>query len=345
MPEQDIRLAVIGTRNIGKGHIQRCAQAPGISCVAIAEPQEDRRRAIAEEFGIPKAYADADACFADPEIDAVVLALPNHLHAPMSIAAMRAGKHVLVEKPMAATVAEAEAMKAVAEETGQVLMVGMNQRFSPSAAGLRRLYAGGELGAVQHVHAWWLQAEPGKGLWQRGDWFLSNAHSGGGPLIDLGVHKLDLALFILGYPEVTHVTATCHYGIGREAAQGRGKMYEIEDGADVFLKLSGGGSLFLQASYFAGLLHGGSQDVVIHGTKGGAQHSLDSWRPCAGEQQSIPQDGQAARSCVEHFSRVLHGHEALSSTPEQGLILQRIIAAAYESAATGTEIALAEVCA
>ena len=89
-----------------------------------------------------------------------------------------------------------------------------------------------------------------QGLWERGDWFLSKENSGGGPLIDLGVHKLDLLLYALDFPEITHVGAQCHYGIGSVIAGKRGKQYDIEDGAEVQLRLASGATIELGASYF-----------------------------------------------------------------------------------------------
>jgi predicted dehydrogenase len=138
-----------------------------------------------------------------------MIALPNHLHAPVAIQAMEAGKHVLVEKPIARNSAEALAMIEARDRTGKTLMVGMNQRFSPKRAALKQLIEEGELGDVYYAKAWWRRRRVGAGLWQRGNWFLTPELSGGDPLIDLGIHVLDLALHLMGFPEALSVDGSC----------------------------------------------------------------------------------------------------------------------------------------
>src|SRR5690606_32704925 len=128
---------------------------------------------------------------ADDEIDAVSVALPNAMHAPVAIAAMEAGKHVLCEKPMAMSVREAEEMAEVARRTGRTFMMHFNFRFTDEVRWLQRYIAGGNLGRIYYARTGWLRRRGIPGL---GGWFTTKALSGGGPLIDLGVHRLDLTL-------------------------------------------------------------------------------------------------------------------------------------------------------
>ncbi len=331
----DIHLAVIGTRNIGRSHIRRAQACPGVRVTAIVEPDAQRRQACAEEFSITTTHASSEACFADPAVDAVVLAVPNHLHAPLSIAAMAAGKHVLVEKPMATSVAEAEAMVAASRQHDRTLMIGMNQRFSPQVGGLKRLLSDGRLGQIQLARCWWNRNRPGAGLWQRGDWFLTKTAAGGGPLIDIGIHRLDQALWLLGFPQITQVTAHCSYGLGAQEAAARGKRYDVEDAAEVQLQLANGGCLQLSTSYFRNGPVAESQNLHLFGTAGGCDLGAGSWWQGDHETPtmlSLPVDDTWPSACVEHFARVLRGDEALCATPEQGLLTQRLIACAYDSA-------------
>ncbi len=331
----DLHLAVIGTRNIGRSHIRRALACPGVRVAAIVEPDPQRRQACAAEFAIPTAHAEAEACYADPGIDAVVLAVPNHLHAPLSIAAMAAGKHVLVEKPMASCVAEAEAMVAASQRHDRFLMIGMNQRFTPQAGGLKRLLEDGHLGRIQMARCWWNRNRPGDGLWQRGDWFLSTQTAGGGPLIDIGIHRLDQALWLLGFPEITQVTAQCSYGLGAQEAAARSRRYAVEDAAEVLLHLADGGCLHLSTSYFRNGPESDSQNLHLFGTAGGCDLGAGLWWQGGDDtpqMQPLPTDDSWPKSCIEHFARVLHGDQTLCATPEQGLLTQCLIACAYDSA-------------
>ena len=200
-----IKLGVVGLRNIGKGHVRRALKLDGVKFVAGADTDESRARDAKEEFGFDYATTDASKLFNDPNIDGVVLALPNHLHAPFSVQALDAGKHVLVEKPIAGKSADVASMIEARDRSGKILMVGMNQRFSPVQYGLRELLREKQIGDVYLSKTFWNRRYAGTGLFARGAWGFKKETSGGGPLLDLGIHKLDLLLFLLDFPEVESV--------------------------------------------------------------------------------------------------------------------------------------------
>src|SRR4051794_34774830 len=151
-------------------------------------------------LGVERHVATWEELFEDDSLDVVSVAVPTFLHAPIAIAALERGLHVLSEKPIARTVEEAEAMVAAARQAGRVLDVAFNHRQRGDIQTLRRVVEAGTLGRVYYAKAWWLRRT---GIPTLGSWFTSSAQAGGGPLLDIGIHVLDYALFLLGQPEVT----------------------------------------------------------------------------------------------------------------------------------------------
>ncbi len=337
-----IRIGVVGLRGIGMTHVRHSSNLPDVRVTAVADVDQARTAKAAADFSIPRQYADAAQLFGDPEVDAVVLAVPNHLHAPLAIAAMRAGKHVLVEKPIARTTAEAAEMIAERDRAGRVLMVGMNQRFEPLHQAAKAAIAAGRIGEVYYGKTCWSQRRPGKGLYERGGWFLTKEKSGGGPMIDLGIHRLDLALHLMGFPRLRSVHGTVFNRIGAGEMLAHNNRYEVEDGGVGILRFDGDKSLILEASYF--LNHPEDQlTTALYGEKGCALLNKASARVClnnAGKVEELPLEASpaAAQSCVEHFCRVLRGQESLGPTAEQGAEGLRVIEAIYACAASGKTV-------
>lgn len=341
-PLNTVRLGVVGVRNIGKNHIRHALDADGAKVVAVADSDPARVKEAAAEFSIPHTFSDAADLFNSDEVDAVILALPNHLHAPLSIAALEAGKHVLVEKPISRTLDEADAMIAARDASGKVLMVGMNQRLTPYNSALKKAIASGVLGQPTSASTGWLTTRMNIKFWQRGSWAMSMEASGGGPMLDLGIHKLDLALYFLGFPKVKRVTGNCFFGIGKREAAEMGVDYGIEDGAIALLQFENGSTLTLEASYFQNTPSTG-QWLRIHGDKGSlyapGDQPLNHYCP-DGTVTPLPfePDATSAGSCAGHFVRVLRGTEPLIPTAEQAREGLRIIRAIYTSAETGKPV-------
>lgn len=336
--ERNLRIGVVGLRNIGMGHVRRLMALPGVVVAALADTDAARREAAGAEVGGDAAlYDSAETLFAASDVDAVVLALPNHLHAPLTMAALRAGKHVLVEKPLAVSSAEGREMIRVRDETGCCLMVGMNQRFSGAAASARSAIAAGRIGLEQQGRTRWVRDRTP--LWgARGDWCLTRERSGGGPMIDLGVHKLDQVFFMLGgIPEVKEVTGVTTRGIGRREGAAVGSVYEVEDYAFGLVRCAGDVLITVEAGYFT-QWPGETQDTMILGTDGairlakGVAELLVRAEDGTLTATPLPPDDRASTSCVEHFCRVLRGQEELASPAEDGVAVLEIIEAIYRSA-------------
>src|SRR5690242_12029441 len=212
-----IKVGVIGC-GIGSFHLEGYAEEPRAKVIAIAG-LEDRCQELANKFGVDRVYRDYRELLADPDVQAVSIAVPNHLHREVTIAALRAGKDVLVEKPLAPTAAEGEEMVAMAEETGRILMIAFNRRGRHDAELVKNEVDAGRLGRIYHARAFWMRRSGIPGL---GSWFTTKTLAGGGPLIDLGVHVLDLALWIMGNPRPVAVSAATYAELG---PRGKGQYF------------------------------------------------------------------------------------------------------------------------
>jgi predicted dehydrogenase len=228
------------------------------------------------------------------------------------------------------------------DRTGKTLMVGMNQRFTPGHAALKQMIADRKLGEIYYAKTWWRRRRVGAGLWQRGDWFLTWEQSGGGPLIDLGVHMIDRTLDLIGFPRALNVSASCFYGIGSQVAAKLGKTYTLEDLAVGLVRFAGDMTLLLEAGFFNNEREQETKGVLLHGTLGGAQDTEAFLVDDRGELISlrVKDPRGAPRSSVEHFCNVLKGKEPLSPTAEEALQVQTIVEALYESAKLGRQVSI-----
>ncbi len=336
-----VRLGIVGLRNIGMGHVRTAAGLPNVEITALADTEEERLRTGLETAPDAETFTDAEALFDSDAVDGVVLAVPNFLHAPMSISAMKKGKHVLVEKPMAMNSQEADDMIAARDESGCILAIGMNQRFNELRAEAKAEIDKGTIGKIQYGRTRWNLNRPGAGLWGRGDWFLKGDSSGGAGLIDIGVHRLDLALYMMGFPEPESVLALNTYGIGKKMAAAHDMDFQLEDMTAAFIRFKNGSGLLLEASYFCNAKETW-QNTVLMGEEGSLYINGEVEMFIFPEEEplalELSPDENRSYSPVEHFCRVLREEEELIPTPEQGRTGLRIIEAAYESAKTGKQV-------
>ena len=191
-----IRVGVIGL-GIGRHHIRGYQSHPNAEVVAIADLDETRLAEVGDQYGVSKRYPSGEQMIATEGLDVVSIATPNKYHKSLTIAALEAGCHVLCEKPMAMNAAEARDMLVAATKAGKRLMIDFSYRFSEQSQVLKAQVDAGVLGEVYFARTLWHRR---RGLPRFGGWFGQKALSGGGPLIDLGVHRLDLALWLMGYP-------------------------------------------------------------------------------------------------------------------------------------------------
>ena len=280
---QPLRVGVVGLGWAGQQHMERYAARPDVQLVGIAGLEEDQRAELAQRYQVPLAVADWQELIDRGELDALSVAPPTFLHAPVAIAALQAGAPVLTEKPMARTSAEAEAMVTAAREAGRVLQVAFNYRYRGDISALGEQVEQGVLGRVYHARAWWLRRA---GIPTLGSWFTNREMAGGGPLIDLGVHVLDATLQLMGNPEVAAVSALTHAELGQRGLGGAtsqkqsvGSAYEVEDLAVVLLRMTNGSSLALESSWATHRPQGDELAITLYGTEAGADLKIVDYAP------------------------------------------------------------------
>ncbi len=347
-----VRMGFVGAGAIAEYAAQSLLKHEDAVLAAVAEPSEDRRDAFVEKLGVQRGYATAQELFADDGVDGVYIAVPNKFHAPLAIEALEAGKHVLLEKPMAMCWAEANDIVQAAEHTGKVFMVGMNQRFGEDAQKLRDLVQRNKLGEVYHAKAYWCRRE---GIPRLGTWFGHKAMSGGGALLDIGVHVLDLCLWAMGHPKPVAVSGAVytkfgHRGLGEGGwgkSDRKGLEFDVDDLASALIKFENGATLQLDASWAAHMAKGNRMGVELFGTEAGASISplMMFHQNPETEAYDVVEEVEAEemfphRDRMHHFVNVILERETLCVTPEQALMVQRIIDAIYDSAESGCEVRL-----
>ena len=252
-----LRVAILGSGFIAAYHARAVAELPGADVVAAANWRPESLAKLAEKFAIPRTTTDWRELVGDPGIDAVVVATPNSLHAGQAIAFLDAGQHVMVEKPMAMDVAEADAMVAAAERSSASLMVAHCWRFHPAVVALRKRIAAGELGEVVKTRGYGVHAK-----WGPAGWFVDPALAGGGALADMGVHAIDTVRFLLGDPLPTRVCAAVGTRYG---------SYDVDDDAILLIGWSQGTHSIVESGWWQPHKEGLEADTEVYGTGGYAR--------------------------------------------------------------------------
>ena len=355
---REVRVGIIGLGWAGETHLKAYQQVPGVRVLAVAGPEQDRGQMLTSTYQVPTHYTTYEELLANAEIDAVSVCVPNYLHAPIGLAALRAGKHVLSEKPLSLNGDEAKMLVDAAQAAGRTLAVAFNHRRRGDANVLKQHIDDGGLGRIYYAKAYWMRRSGIPGL---GSWFTSKQQAGGGPLIDLGVHVLDLAMWLLGEPEVRSVSAAAYAELGPRGRGGRvggstkfgeGSIapYEVEDLATAFIRLEGGVTLLLETSWATYSSAGDDFGVVLYGTEGGAEIDVKNygWEQTLqifSDVGGIPADirprvirGDGHLGVVRDFiTSIRTGEDPLRGGLE-GLRRTRIIDAVYASALQGHEI-------
>jgi predicted dehydrogenase len=251
--DQKLKIGIIGSGGIVRGaHLKPGWLAdPDAEIVAVCDIREPTARKLAADFNIPHVFTDFRDLLKLDEIDAVDICTPNMVHTPVVIAALEAGKHVLCEKPLAVTVAEILAMKKALQQTDRILMTAQHHRFSEASVAIKAWVESGALGEVYHarVNATrrnQLPINPG---------FIDPSLSGGGPCMDIGVHALDTALWLMNFPKPVRVSGRAHtnFAKGFDIPGGWGEwdrvLFGVEDFASGYIHFSNGSTMVLEASW------------------------------------------------------------------------------------------------
>ncbi|MFN8377722.1 MAG: Gfo/Idh/MocA family oxidoreductase [Anaerolineae bacterium] len=355
--ESKLRVGIIGVGGIGNVHLKAFEAVTDAEVVAICDIRPERLEEMAAEYEIADSYDDYEDLLARKDIDAVSICTPNDLHAPITIAALKAGKHVLCEKPLTTSMSEALAMTNAAKAAKKALVVAFSHRRRGDVQWLKQAVGDGLFGDLYYAKAMWMRRS---GIPSWGAWFIDKTRAGGGPLIDLGVHMLDMSLYLLGEPRVLSVSASTYSELG---PQGKGYFYPpthgqeftVEDLASAFIRLEGGKTLTLEASWATYGKYNDAFGVSLFGTKGGAEleivdytdkDTLRVFTDIGGapvEMQPAPTVGHGHTSVAREFTDLILNGDPTSQAGLDGVRRAQVIQAIYQSALEGREIAIEDL--
>ena len=349
-----LKVGVIGTGGISGVHLGGYSRNPNVEIYALCDINEKNLARRAEEYKVSRTFTDYREMLALPELDAVSVCTWNSAHAECAIAALRAGKHVLCEKPMALNTAQAEEMEKAAKESGKLLMIGFVRRFGNDCAVLKDFIDGGSFGDIYYAKAQYLRR---KGC--PGGWFGDKSRSGGGPLIDLGVHVIDLCRYLMGGPQPVSVYGATFNKLGdrRQIKDARGysstvvsqeDIFDVEDMATALIRFDNGAVLSVEASFSLNI-EKDVGNIELFGTRAGCK--LDPELTIFTDMNQYLANVKLAQSTALSFdglfdNEINHSVECIETgrpcrNPAQdGVTLMRILDGIYESARTGHEVLL-----
>lgn len=348
-----IRIGVIGAGNIGNVHIQQFSKL-GDDCqiTAITDVYRPLAESRARENNIPHVVATAEELIRHPEVDAVIVGVPNQFHAPLAVQALEAGKHVLLEKPMGINADAARKIYQASQASCRVLMVAHQMRWEAVPMQIKSQIDRGELGRIYTAKTGWFRR---KGIPGWGTWFTRMDQSGGGPLIDIGVHMLDLALYLMGNPKPVSVYGATYAefgpkkkGIGTWGKPNWDGIYDVEDLATALIKMEDGSTLSLEVSWAVHMDTDNTPFIHLMGTEGGASYRGGQGkllterfdRPMETELRKPEQDEGERLRLSRHFLECIREGKTPITSALTGLTNNLVLDAIYESSRTGHEVKL-----
>jgi len=340
-----LKVGVVGL-GIGRMHLDGWRQHPQAAVVAIADTDAQRLAQVGEQFGIAHRYPSAEAMLDAQRLDVVSICTPNKFHKELTLKALAAGCHVLCEKPMAMSAAEGREMLEAARRAERRLMINFSFRFTAQSRALKSQVDAGVFGEFYFGRSVWHRR---KGMPGFGGWFGTKALAGGGPLIDLGVHRLDLALWLMGYPKPTWVMGSTYDPIARQAAEQAGKPFDVEDLAAAFIRFDNGASLVLEASWAGHIREAELMETRLFGTRAGLlQKNLNEGYTFDAEifteqhgaafDMHLHPSTEAAPSAMHDFAEAILREQPHPAPAEEGLRVMEILDAIYESARSGRPV-------
>lgn len=333
-----LKAVVVG---LGKGlsHIRGYQSHPGVVVAGIADFDEELVESAATKYSIDGKFSSAEEMIAATRPDIVSIVVPNKYHKSLAIHALNSGAHVLCEKPMAMNSSEAEEMIAVAKSADRRLMINFSFRFTAESQALKREVESGVLGEIYFGRTVWHRR---RGVPRFGGWFTQKDVAGGGPLIDLGVHRLDLALWLMGYPKPVWVMGATYNPIAKRLADEAGLDYTVEDLAAGFIRFENGATLVVEASWAANIrekelmetrLLGTDAGLVQRNVREGYEFEAELHMERNGSVYDIRLSNSAnARSPMEHFADSILDGTPHVATGEEGLVVMNLLDALYASA-------------
>ncbi|SHN34996.1 Gfo/Idh/MocA family protein [Gracilibacillus kekensis] len=348
---EKIRLGIIGTGSIGNVHMNTFDQLKeDVSIEAVTDVNLPLAKKRAQELGINRVLPSAEELIQDDNLDAVIIGVPNKYHAPLVIEALRAGKHVLVEKPMAISGDDAKEIVRAQHNSEKIVMVSHQMRWMAHSLHVKKQIEDGALGNIYNAKTGWFRR---KGIPGWGSWFTQKEVAGGGPLIDIGVHMLDLTLWLMGNPKPVSVFGTTYdefgpkkRGIGSWGTPNWDGHYDVEDLATALIKMEDGSTLSLDVSWAVHMNSDNAPFIHLMGSEGGASIKGDSGKLLTERfDQSIdidipkPENAEEDRvGMSKHFIECIREGKKPITSAMTGLTNNLILDAIYESSRTGHEV-------
>jgi len=355
-----IKIGIIGTGKVASVfHIPGYHASEDVEIVACSDLDANRAADFAKEHGIPHSYGDYNQMLKAEKLDAVSICTPNYAHADPTVACLKAGVHVLCEKPIAINSSDALRMVEAARETGKMLTIGHHMRFLPYAQFLKKIINNGELGQIYYgrSHALRRRLIPGWGQ------FHIKSKSGGGPLIDIGVHALDLIVWLMGSPTAVTVSGAVYTKFGHRPdfynpyGTYRREDYDVEDFASAFIRFDNGSTLALEASWATHLKEEEAFPQILLGDLGGAEFIPLSKPPVSTPLRILKSRDEALMDLIpsglpeikphteeiKYWVSCIRGENEVLVKAEESLNIQRILDAIYLSSEQSREVRIDEM--
>lgn len=336
--EETIKVGIIGVGGIAQVvHLPILKQMDGVEVRIVCDYDRQKAGWVADRFGIPEFHRDPAVVMGHDDLDAVIVLTPTHAHMALATAALRSGKHVLVEKPIARNTKESKRMVAAAQQSNRYLMVAMNHRFRPDSVRLKQMIDAGVLGEIYKIRAGWLKK---KGKWARPTWVTNPEIAGGGVLMDLGIQMVDLILWMLPDARVRRISATSHNLMLNK---------KVEDTLSAYFTLENNIAFSLEVSW-ATPTENTNAFTYFYGTEGTATlNPLTLTKVTGNEAVRVETNYSLTPSQLyqksfetelEHFIHCIRSDTLPHSTGEEAHKIMEIVEAIYRSADEGREITL-----
>ena len=350
--ESAVQIGIIGLGGIGHHHADRLADHDA-ELVGGVDISGEARRRFGEKYGVSTYEDDAELL---DIADAVLITTPNRFHEQYAVAALEAGCDVLLEKPLAHSLDSAERIVEAAHAADSICMVGFNNRFSAPVEVIKQYQADGRFGDFSHIEANYIRR---RGIPGRGSWFTSKEVAGGGALIDIGVHAIDLALYFLDFPTIAEVSGTARSQFGTREDYAFVEMwgddigpdgFDVDDSVSAFIRTAKGQTISLDVAWAAN--RPTNDEFILRGTEAGASfdrssHELTIYEDSKAGRDHLTDAEIETRASDTHKAeqRYFIDHIGSKTTPErntveEGLAVQRVIDAIYRSSEEGRAISL-----
>ncbi len=346
-----VRTGIVGLGNIGQYHADRLADI-GAPLVGGMDVSPEARARFAEQYDVD-VYADHADLF--DVIDAVIITTPNKFHEEAAVDALGRGLHVLLEKPLAHSLESAERIATAAADAEGTCLIGFNNRFRNTVRLLRQRIDRGDLGEVTHIEANYVRR---RGVPGRGSWFTRRDISGGGALIDLGVHAIDLALYLLDTPDVTDVSGVTRSEFGSRSDYAYLEMwgedsgpeaFDVDDSASAFIRCTGNRTISLEVAWATN--RPPTHEFVVRGTEAAARfdlleneltiHSASSDGGDHFIDSTIePRENDPHTDEQRAFFEAIESGRSIGGSVEEALTVQRVIEAIYRSSEAEETVSL-----